>query len=450
MIDRRLLRDFDWVMLALTLALAGAGAIGVFSATHPAEGGVSPLFLDHLGRLAVGFAALLLATVVDYRLVLNFAWHGYALALAALVAVDVFGMVGMGAQRWLSLGFVSIQPSEFFKLAFVLVLARYFGGLRKPSPFRPADIWPIAVAAVVPFLLVLKQPDLGTALIIAGIFVAILFVAGVELRIFGIAAGAGFSIAALLALLGRLGVFNPLGCSTTTRCGGSRCSSTRSWTPWAPGTTSASRRSPSAPGGSPGKGFLQGTQSGLNFLPQQHTDFIFSVISEEWGFAGSVAVVALMVALVLWAAQTAWQARDFAGSLLATGVATVFAMHCVINVGMTTGIFPVVGIPLPLLSYGGSSVLVTFAGIGLVMNVQHAEVRLRLGTRPLKGPICGVALLASACGGHQAASVIALRRRALHPGPFERPPSRRASMGVYATACLCPEACAKRGAGVET
>jgi rod shape determining protein RodA len=328
------------------------------------------MFFDHLGRLGVGFVALLLATVVDYRLVLNFAWHGYALALAALVAVDIFGMVGMGAQRWLSLGFVSVQPSEFFKLAFVLVLARYFGGLRKPSPFLPADIWPIAAAALVPFLLVLKQPDLGTAMIIAGIFVAIVFVAGVELRIFGIAAGASLSVAALLALLGRLGVLDPLGLLHDYQVRRIKVLFNPDLDPLGAGYHISQSKIAIGSGGLAGKGFLQGTQSGLNFLPQQHTDFIFSVISEEWGFAGSVAVVALMVALVLWAAQTAWQARDFAGSLLATGVATVFAMHCIINVGMTTGIFPVVGIPLPLLSYGGSSVLVTFAGIGLVMNVR--------------------------------------------------------------------------------
>ena len=115
---------------------------------------------------------------------------------------------------------------------------------------------------------------------------------------------------------------------------------------------------------------MEGTQSGLNFLPQQHTDFIYSVVSEEWGFVGSVAVIALMVLLILWAVQTARKARDFTGSLLAMGVATIFFLHCAINIGMTTGILPVVGIPLPLLSYGGSSVLTTFAGIGLIMNVK--------------------------------------------------------------------------------
>jgi rod shape determining protein RodA len=369
-IDRRLVRDFDWVMLALTLGLAAAGAVGVYSATHVGGGGGSSMFADHVGRLAVGLFALLLATAVDYHVVLHYAWHGYALALLGLIAVDAFGMVGMGAQRWLSLGFVSVQPSEFFKLAFVLVLARYFGGLKKPSPFQASDLWPIGVAAAVPFLLVLKQPDLGTALIIAGIFVAMLFVAGAELRIFGLAAAGGAFVVAVLAVLGRLGIFNPLALLREYQVRRIKVLFNPELDPLGAGYHISQSKIAIGSGGLAGKGYLQGTQSGLNFLPQQHTDFIFSVISEEWGFIGAVVVVALMVGLVLWAVQTAWQARDFAGSLLAMGVATVFALHCAINVGMTTGIVPVVGIPLPLVSYGGSSVLVTFAGIGLVMNVR--------------------------------------------------------------------------------
>lgn len=370
MIDRRLLRDFDWVMLSLTLGLAGAGAAGVYSATHVGGGGGASMFGDHLGRLAVGFGALVLATVVDYRVVLHYAWHGYALAVAALVAVDAFGMIGMGAQRWLSLGFVSIQPSEFFKLAFVLVLARYFGGLRKPSPFRWGDVWPIGIAAGVPFLLVLKQPDLGTAMIIAGIFVAMLFVAGVDLRIFGVTAATGALVGGVLALLWRLGIFNPLAMLHEYQLRRIKVLFNPDLDPLGAGYHISQSKIAIGSGGFAGKGYLQGTQSGLNFLPQQHTDFIFSVISEEWGFIGAAAVVALILGLVLWAVQTAVQARDFAGSLLAMGVASVFALHCAINIGMTTGIVPVVGIPLPLLSYGGSSVLVTFAGIGLVMNVR--------------------------------------------------------------------------------
>lgn len=369
MIDRRLLRDFDWVMLCLTLALGAAGAVGVYSATHGAEG-VSPLFFDHLGRLGVGLAALLLATVVDYRIILQFAWFAYGLGLAALLAVDVVGMVGMGAQRWLSLGVISIQPSEFFKLALVLVIAHYFGGLRKPSPFSWSDIWPVVAATAVPFLLVMKQPDLGTALIIAGIFVTMLFVAGVDLRLFAWSAGVGISVAASLFGLKVLGVFNPLGLLHEYQLKRIRVLFDPDLDPLGAGYHISQSKIAIGSGGLTGKGFLGGTQSGLNFLPQQHTDFIYSVVSEEWGFVGSVAVIALMVLLILWAVQTARRARDFTGSLLAMGVATIFFLHCTINIGMTTGILPVVGIPLPLLSYGGSSVLTTFTGIGLIMNVK--------------------------------------------------------------------------------
>jgi rod shape determining protein RodA len=368
-IDRRLLRDFDWVLLGLTLALAAVGAVGVYSATHGAEG-VSPLFYDHLRRLGVGLAALLLATLVDYHLILSFAWVAYGLGLAALLAVDVVGMVGMGAQRWLSLGAVSIQPSEFFKLALVLVIAHYFSVLRKPSPFLWPDIWPIVVATAIPFLLVMKQPDLGTALIIAGVFFIMLFVAGVDLRLFAWTAGGGLAVAGALFGLNALGVFNPLQFLHAYQIKRILVLFDPDLDPLGAGYHINQSKIAIGSGGLTGKGFQGGTQSGLNFLPQQHTDFIYSVVSEEWGFVGSVAVIALMVLLILWAVQTARKARDFAGSLLAMGVATVFFLHCTINIGMTTGILPVVGIPLPLLSYGGSSVLTTFAGIGLIMNVK--------------------------------------------------------------------------------
>jgi rod shape determining protein RodA len=368
-IDRRLLRDFDWVMFGVTSALAAVGAAGVYSATHGA-GGSSPLYFDHLGRLGVGLAALFVATLIDYHVILNYAWIAYGIGLAMLIAVDVIGMIGMGAQRWLSLGGVSIQPSEFFKLALVIVIARYFSGLRKPSPFAWADVWPIAAATAVPFLLVLKQPDLGTAMIIAGIFVIMLFVAGAEVRLFGWAAGAAVSVASVLFGLIALGVLNPLAFLREYQLRRIRVLLDPSLDPLGAGYHINQSKIAIGSGGLSGKGFLQGTQSGLNFLPEQHTDFIYSVVSEEWGFIGSIAVIVLIVLLLFRAVRTAQGARDFAGSLLTMGVATIFFLHCAINIGMATGIMPVVGLPLPLLSYGGSSVLTTFAGIGLILNVR--------------------------------------------------------------------------------
>jgi rod shape determining protein RodA len=369
MIDRRLLRDFDWVMFGLTVALATVGAAGVYSATHGA-GSSSPLYFDHLGRLGVGLAALFLATLIDYHVILHYAWIAYGLGLAMLIAVDVIGMIGMGAQRWLSLGGVSIQPSEFFKLALVIVIARYFSGLRKPAPYAWSDVWPIAVATAVPFLLVMKQPDLGTAMILVGIFVIMLFVAGAEVRLFGWTAGAVVSLAAVLFGLFALGIFNPLGFLREYQLRRIRVLLDPSLDPLGAGYHINQSKIAIGSGGLGGKGFLHGTQSGLNFLPEQHTDFIFSVVSEEWGFIGSIVVIVLIILLLLRAVRTAQGARDFAGSLLTMGVATIFFLHCAINIGMTTGIMPVVGLPLPLLSYGGSSVLTTFAGIGLILNVR--------------------------------------------------------------------------------
>jgi rod shape determining protein RodA len=368
-IDRRLLRDFDWAMLAMVSALALVGAVGVYSATHSAEG-PPPLWIDHLGRLAMGFAALLVVTAIDYHVLLRYAWHLFALSTATLLAVEVIGMVGMGAQRWLSLGVVSVQPSEFFKIALVLMLARSFGDLRKPSPFSIGDALPSLAATLVPLALVLKQPDLGTAVIIAGIYGVMLFVAGVELRLFGWLVGGGLAAAGMLFGLHAARIVNVFGFLHGYQLRRLRVLFNPDLDPLGAGYHINQSKIAIGSGGFAGKGFLHGTQSGLNFLPQQHTDFIFSVISEEWGFLGAIAVIALMAGVIFWAVNTARRARDFSGSLLAMGVATIFFLHCAINIGMTTGIVPVVGLPLPLLSYGGSSVLTTFIGIGLIMNVR--------------------------------------------------------------------------------
>jgi rod shape determining protein RodA len=249
-------------------------------------------------------------------------------------------------------------------------LTQYLGSLRKPSPFRLGDLWPTLVATLVPFLLVLKQPDLGTALIIAGITVMMLFVAGADIRLFAWAGGSGLAAAGLFFGLHATGLFNVLGLLREYQVRRIKVLFNPELDPLGAGYHISQSKIAIGSGGLAGKGFLQGTQSGLNFLPSQHTDFIFSVVSEEWGFVGAVAIIVLMALLVLWAVQTAAKARDFSGSLLAMGVATIFFLHCAINIGMTTGIMPVVGLPLPLLSYGGSSVLTTFAGIGLIMNVK--------------------------------------------------------------------------------
>lgn len=369
MFDRRLIKDFDWPTLLLSLLLSAFGALGIFSATR-GEAGVSPLFFDHLIRLGVGYAALLVALCVDYRTVVRYAYVVFAACTALLVAVEAIGLVGMGAQRWLSLGGVRIQPSEFLKIALVLLLARYFGSLKKRPPLGLRDVLPTTFVFLLPFLLILKQPDLGTALIVAGIYVIVLFAAGLRMRIFAWSSACLAGLAGALLALARFGVFNVLDLLHEYQVRRLMVLFNPGLDPLGAGYHINQSKIAIGSGGLAGKGFLRGTQSGLNFLPQQHTDFIFSVLAEEGGFIVSMAVLAIVFALLLRCLDTARRAQDRTGSFIALGVVALLFLHSSINIGMTTGIFPVVGLPLPLLSYGGSSVLTNFVGLGMVMNVR--------------------------------------------------------------------------------
>jgi rod shape determining protein RodA len=369
MLDRRLIKEFDWVTLLLTLALALLGALGMYSATR-GEGGVSPIFLDHLLRLGVGFAAMLVVMAVDYRIFDRYAYLFLALCVLLLVAVEVSGKVGMGAQRWLSLGGVRIQPSEFLKIALVLFLARYLGSMKKKAALGVRDVLPTAVVVSVVFVLILRQPDLGTAMIVAGIYVIVLFVAGVDYRIYAWLGGGFAASAVVTAGLAYFKIFNVLNLLRDYQVRRLKVLFNPELDPLGAGYHISQSKIAIGSGGIAGKGFLQGTQSGLHFLPQQHTDFIFSVIAEEGGFIISLVTLSLMFALLMWGLNTCRKAQDKTGSFIALGVVAVLFLHFAINIGMTMGIFPVVGLPLPLMSYGGSSVLTSFVGLGMLMNIR--------------------------------------------------------------------------------
>ncbi len=369
MLDRRLIKEFDWVTLLLTMALALLGALGMYSATR-GEGGVSPVFLDHLLRLGVGFAAMLVVMAVDYRILDRYAYLFLALCVLLLVAVEVSGRVGMGAQRWLSLGGVRIQPSEFLKIALVLFLARYLGSMKKKAALGIRDVLPTVVVVSVVFVLILRQPDLGTAMIVAGIYVIVLFVAGVDYRIYAWLGGGFAASAVVTAGLAYFKIFNVLNLLRDYQVRRLKVLFNPELDPLGAGYHISQSKIAIGSGGIAGKGFLQGTQSGLHFLPQQHTDFIFSVIAEEGGFIISLVTLSLMFALLMWGLNTSRKAQDKTGSFIALGVVAVLFLHFAINIGMTMGIFPVVGLPLPLMSYGGSSVLTSFVGLGMLMNIR--------------------------------------------------------------------------------
>lgn len=369
MLDRRLIRDFDWLTLLLALGIAFLGALGIYSSVR-GEAGASHLFFDHLLRLVVGFTALAVVLAVDYRFLVRQGYFLFGFSVLLLVGVEFVGKFGMGAQRWLSLGGVMIQPSEFLKISMVLMLARYLGGLKKKPPLDVRDVLPTLVAVSVPFFLILIQPDLGTAIVVAGIYGIVLFVAGLDLRLYVGLGIAGSTGAGILAALAHFGIFNVLGLLKDYQVRRLTVLFNPDLDPLGAGYHINQSKIAIGSGGITGKGFLQGTQTGLNFLPQQHTDFIFSVLAEEGGFIFSIVALALMLIILLWGVNTARKAQDRAGSYVALGVVTILFLHFSVNIGMTTGLLPVVGLPLPLMSYGGSSVLTSLVGLGLVMNVR--------------------------------------------------------------------------------
>jgi rod shape determining protein RodA len=294
---------------------------------------------------------------VSYQKFIDLSYFLYAANVALLALVLMLGHARLGAQRWFTIGSFAFQPSEFMKISFMLALAGYVGA-RKGAM---SDIRSLAVPCVllgIPFVLVLLQPDLGTALLMLPVFFAILLAGGARVRHVAWMLGLGLACAPVFWHFlrdyqrQRLLVFiNP------------------NVDPLGAGYTIIQSKIAIGSGGLFGKGWLAGTQNRLNFLPERHTDFIFSVVGEEWGFLGAAALVLLFYLVVQKAFTIANLTSDRYGKLVATGIGTLLGMQVVINISMTMGMMPVVGIPLPLVSYGGSSLLATLVAIGLLLNV---------------------------------------------------------------------------------
>ena len=351
--------NLHWPLVVSTLLVCGLGIWNLASATRNST---NPLWTAQLFAMLVGFVVIALSLLVDYRWLQTLAWPGYIGIIGLLLAVVAFGKKVLGARRWLQLGRFQLQPSEFLKLALIVVLARWFSrdetGARE-GQYRLTDlIWPFAIV-LLPVALVMKQPDLGTALVALFISLTMILFAKVRLRdLFLLVAGAAaISVIAWQKFLkqyqkDRVFTFlNPQAYAKTQ------------------GYHAIQSVIAVGSGQLSGKGWGEGTQNQLRFLPEQHTDFIFSVWAEEHGFILSALLVALYTFVVLAALDIAANARDKFGSFLCIGVAGLFFWHAFINIGMVTGVLPVVGVPLPLFSYGGSSVVVDLLGIGLLLNV---------------------------------------------------------------------------------
>ena len=360
-VDRRLLQNVDWALLATALFIVALSVLSMWNLA-PGRGGTA-LAWRQLSWVGIGLVALLVVASVDYRSLVRVAPVFYVLGVSLLVVVFVLGRTVSGARRWIHLGPITFQPSELFKLIFVLTLAWALAS-RAGEPLVRGTVMGTLALLGVPFLLVVRQPDLGTALVLVPVVAAVLVGVGVRLRVLGAFALAGLAALPLgwLALKpyqrDRLLVYldpfrDPLGTAYNV----------------------IQAKIAIGSGQLLGKGVSGATQSRLAFLPERHTDFIFAVFAEMWGFIGCLVLIVAYGLLVLRGFEIAASTRDPRGRVLALGVTAVLAAQILINLGMVTGLLPVVGIPLPLMSYGGSSMVASLMGLGLLLSIRMRQFR---------------------------------------------------------------------------
>src|ERR1700722_18579432 len=358
-IDRKMFGHFDWTLFLSVLALAIIGTLSVTSASYANyHHALNGLVLRQFLWVVIGTVIMVGALFFDYRAILTYAYPIYAASLGLLIAVSVIGHSTGGSRRWINLGFFHLEPSELAKLAIVLVMVRY---LREEPPKGGWGLQHLIVPFIllgVPAGLVLKQPNLGTALVLILISVTLMFVAGLNWRTMLVLAIAGMLAAPMswhyLKPYQRqrlVSFINPQA------------------DPLGSGYHIIQSEIAIGAGGPMGKGFLKGTQARLNFLPEQSTDFIFAVFAEEFGLAGALLLLGLYASVIARGAWIARHSRDRFGALLAVGLTAIVFWQVAINIGMATGMLPVVGITLPLVSYGGSSLIAMMAAMGILINI---------------------------------------------------------------------------------
>ncbi len=347
-----------WPVLLLLAAIAGVGFLMLYSV---AGGNAGTWATPQMQRFMVGMFGLFLVAMTPIHVWRNMSFMAYAVALVLLIIVEFFGVQGMGAQRWIDLGFMRLQPSEVMKIALVMVLAAYYDWLPLHRTSRPLWVLVPIIFTIIPVLLVLRQPDLGTSLLLIMGGGAVMFLAGVHWAYFVtvFAAGGGL-IYAIFESRGetwqllkdyqyrRIDTFldpssDPLGA----------------------GYHISQAKIALGSGGWTGRGFMEGTQSRLNFLPEKHTDFIFTILAEEFGFVGTISLLFLYLLLTIFCIVAAMTMKDRFSSLVTLGISITFFLFFAVNMAMVMGLAPVVGVPLPLVSYGGSSMLILLLGFGV-------------------------------------------------------------------------------------
>jgi rod shape determining protein RodA len=347
--------DMPWRILLLVAAIGGFAVVVLYSA---AGGSMQPWALNHAVRFSIFLGMAVVIAQVPLALWLRIAYPLYTIVLIALLGVEVVGGISGGSQRWLDLGFIRLQPSEFMKLAIVIALARFYHFLPRGYAGRFAGIWPPLLLIGLPAALVMLQPDLGTALMITAGGLTLMFLGGLPLRWFVIPGVAGLASLPLLYNLlhdyqkRRVMIFldpeaDPLGA----------------------GYHITQSKIAIGSGGLTGKGFLKGSQSHLQYLPEQQTDFVFATMAEEWGLMGGVALLVAYGIVLNWGIRVGLDARTLFARLLAAGLSMTIFFYVLINTMMVMGLAPVVGIPFPLVSYGGSAMMTVMIALGIIMGV---------------------------------------------------------------------------------
>jgi rod shape determining protein RodA len=359
MFDRRLLQNFDWILLLLLVFIGSISVINLYSATFPIrDSGGTQILIKQIYWYLMGFAVLLMMTTFDYHVLERLAWPIYLFSISLLVLVLIIGKVSSGGQRWLSLGVINFQPSELAKISIVIILSQFFSTHGEYADYRLRDLWQPFLLILVPCLLIADEPDLGSALVLAIVAFSIILI--MKIRWWSLIFLIVTISSAVPFIWFNLKEYQKKRIFTFLNPEGD---------PLGAGYHIIQSKIAVGSGLLGGKGFLKGTQTRLHFLPEQHTDFAFSVWAEEWGFFGSIFLLILYLFLILWGINIAKNSKDKFGSLLAVGITAIVFWQAVINVCMTIGLLPVVGIPLVLFSYGGSSILSTMLGMGILMNI---------------------------------------------------------------------------------
>jgi rod shape determining protein RodA len=359
MFDRRLVQNFDWGLLVLTLLLEGIGLVTLYSAvTAGDQTGQATLFTRQILWFSLGLGIMVFSFIFNYKLLEKYAPAIYTGCLLLLIWVLVSGKIGGGAQRWLRLGPLSIQPSEFVKISVVIFLSRYYARYANSDGYTFRELIKPALMVALPFILIVRQPDLGTGILLVMIAGSITLFVKIERR-------------TLLSIILFCTVAGPLVWFFLKAYQKQRLLTflNPDRDPLGAGYHIIQSKIAIGSGMLTGKGFLQGTQNALSFLPEQHTDFIFSVLAEEWGFIGAVIVLLCFFMLIVWGLRVAYRCRDPFGTILCVGISCMLFWQVVINIAMVMGLMPVVGVPLPLISYGGSSVVTISLCVGILMNV---------------------------------------------------------------------------------